>query len=32
MAGLNLSKLSRLQALAEVLRLELADADDVFDP
>ena len=29
--GLNLSKLSRLQAMAEVLRLELADADDVFD-
>lgn len=32
MAGLNLSKLSRLEALAEVVRLELADADDVFDP
>ena len=31
LVGLNLSKLSRLQAIAEALRLELADDDDVFD-
>lgn len=31
MAGLNLSKLKRLQAIAELLKLDLSTADDVFD-